>query len=118
MDAFEDLEVWKRSNTLAADIYNSLKTSKEYSLKDQIIRSAISIPSNIAEGFERNSPKQFAHFLKIAKGSCGELRSQLYICASIGTISDESRLKFQSEAKEISMMLSGLIKHCQKSIIK
>lgn len=114
MDTFEDLEVWKRSTNLSVDIYISLKSCKEYNLKDQITRAAVSISSNIAEGFERNSNKQFAHFLQIAKGSCGELRSQLYICAEIGIISFENKNKMTQEAIEISRMLQGLINHCRR----
>jgi four helix bundle protein len=113
MDAFEDLEVWKRSNRLAVDIYRVLESSREYGLKDQVVRAVISISSNIAEGFERNSNKQFAHFLTIAKGSCGELRSQLYIRAEIGMIEKTIILKFHQEAVEISRMLQALIKRCR-----
>ena len=80
MEAFEDLDVWKKSSALAINLYKTLRGCKDYSLKDQLVRSAFSISSNIAEGFERNSNKQFAQYLQIAKGSCGELRSQLYIC--------------------------------------
>ena len=78
MDALEKLEVWKRGCRLAVDLYNALEQCRDYGLKDQITRSAISVPSNIAEGFERDSSREFSRFLKIAKGSCGELRTQLY----------------------------------------
>ena len=116
MEAFEDLEIWKRSSALAVKIYNSLKGCKEYSLRDQIIRSAISISSNIAEGFERNSNKQFAQYLQFAKGSCGELRSQLYICAKTGLLDQDQAKTFRQEVIEISKMIHGLIKHCRQNI--
>ena len=82
--AFEDLEVWKRSAKLSADIYEMLQELKDYGYKDQITRSGLSIPSNITEGIERNSDKETLNFLSYAKGSCGELRTQVYIGMKIG----------------------------------
>ena len=69
---FEDLEVWKEGMHLAARIYRELKDCRDYGLRDQMQRAAVSIPSNIAEGYERNTNKDFIHFLYIAKGSCSE----------------------------------------------
>ncbi|MBI2993401.1 MAG: four helix bundle protein [Gammaproteobacteria bacterium] len=114
MDAFEDLEVWKRSSALAVEVYRALKGCRERHLREQITRSAISVPSNIAEGFERNSNKQFAQFLLIAKGSCGELRTQLHLCQKMGLLSDQTAFKLGNEAVEISRMLQGLINHCRR----
>lgn len=116
MDAFENLEVWKRSTRLAVEIHHSLKECREFGLKDQVIRSALSISSNIAEGFERNSNKQFVQYLKIAKGSCGELRSQLYVCREIGLIEERKAELFQREAIEISRMIYGLIRYCHRNV--
>ena len=79
MMKFEDLEVWKRAARLSADIYRQLLNLKDYGFKDQITRSGLSVPSNIAEGFERESQKENIAFLSYAKGSCGELRCQTYI---------------------------------------
>jgi len=76
---FEQLEVWKRSSRLACEVYKLMATCKDYGFKDQITRSALSIPSNIAEGLERETPKDEARFLYYAKGSAGELVTQLYI---------------------------------------
>jgi len=117
MEAFEELKVWQRSSKLAADIYRLMKHCKDYSLRDQMLRSSISISSNIAEGFERNSKKQFAHFLQIAKGSCGELRSQLYICSDIDLFATEDIQPLLQETKEISRMIQGLIIHCKKETV-
>lgn len=116
MEAFEDLAIWKRSSALAVKIYHSLKGCKDYSLRDQIIRSAISISSNVAEGFERNSNKQFVQYLQYAKGSCGELRSQLYICSETGLLNHDQAESFRKEVIEISKMIQGLIKHCRHNI--
>jgi four helix bundle protein len=86
MEAFEKLEVWKRGCRLSVEIYKLLRESKEYGFKDQLFRSALSVPSNIAEGYERGSRKEYIRFLNIAKGSCGELRTQLYIGIEAGII--------------------------------
>ena len=81
--SFEELEVWKRGCKLAVDVYLALKDSREFGLRDQMNRAAVSIPSNIAEGAERDSVKEFIHFLHIAKGSAAELRTQIYIAEKI-----------------------------------
>ena len=78
MPGFEDLEVWKRSARVSADIYKTLANLKDFGFKDQITRSGLSIPSNIAEGSERETDKERANFLNYAKGSAGELRTQIY----------------------------------------
>ena len=75
---FENLEVWKRAARLSANIYKELARLKDYSFRDQITRSGLSVPSNIAEGFERGSQKECIVFLSYAKGSSGELRTQIY----------------------------------------
>ena len=109
--SFEDLKVWKRSCRLAVEIYRLLKDCKEYALKDQMSRSAISIASHIAEGAERGSKPEFIRFLNIAKGSAAELRTQLYIAVKSETIfPEEQALQIISQFREISNMLQGLIK--------
>ena len=110
MMRFEDLEVWKKAARLSADIYRELKNLKDYGFKDQITRSGLSVPSNIAEGFERESQKENLNFLSYAKGSCGELRCQIYIGMDIEYIPQDAGKRWLGEAKEISSMLSGLIK--------
>jgi four helix bundle protein len=84
--SFEDLEVWQRGCRLTVDIFKAFRICKEFTFKDQIQRAALSIPSNVAEGAERGSNKDFAHFLNIAKGSCGELRTQLYIARKLDSL--------------------------------
>jgi len=107
--AFEDLDVWKRSAGLSADIYSELKQLKDFGFKDQITRSGLSIPSNIAEGIERRSGKEKVNFLSYAKGSCGELRTQIYIGMKIGYLSKDKGNQWITETKEISAMLIGLM---------
>ena len=113
--AFEDLEVWKKSARLSGNIYKSLASLKDYGFKDQITRSGLSIPSNIAEGMERSSGKETVNFLSYAKGSCAELRTQVYIGIDIGYIPKETGMAWVSETKEISAMLVGLIKSIQSA---
>jgi len=110
MDAFEKLDVWKRSCRLSVDVYGALRRCRDYGIRDQITRSALSVPSNIAEGYERDSGKEYMRFLRIAKGSCGELRTQLYIAREIGILEAAQARDFVAEAMEISKMLRGLIK--------
>ena len=114
VSTFEDLEVWKRSCQLAVDVCVALHDSRDYALKDQMQRSAISVPSNIAEGAERDSDGDFIRFLRISKGSCGELRTQLYISERVrqklGQVPLEGSRPMIQETKEISAMLQGLIR--------
>ena len=107
---FENLAVWKRSARLSAEIYKELGNIKNFSFRDQVTRSALSISSNIAEGFERVSKKECLQFLSYARGSCGELRSQIYIGVEIKFIDKDVGKKWIDEAIEISSMISGLIR--------
>ncbi|MGC6456719.1 MAG: four helix bundle protein [Coraliomargaritaceae bacterium] len=84
---FQDLELWQRSKALVVDVCKYFDSSRNFGLRDQIMRSAISVPSNIAEGAERNSSKKFSLFIVYAKGSLAELRTQLMIAAELGEIS-------------------------------
>jgi four helix bundle protein len=111
---FEDLTVWKRSARLSAELYKELRELRDYGFKDQITRSGLSVPSNIAEGIERHSVKECLQFLSYAKGSCGELRTQVYIGMDIGYISSETGKKWIIDTQEISAMLTGLIKTKRK----
>ena len=109
MARFEDLEVWKRSARMSAELYKIFAELRDYGFKDQITRAGLSIPSNIAEGYERASNKEITNFLNYAKGSAGELRTQLYIAIEINYIERETGRKWIQEAEEISKMLHGLI---------
>jgi len=110
---FEKLDVWRKSARLSAELYKAFADSRDFGFKDQITRSGLSVPSNIAEGMERSSEKDKARFLWIAKGSCAELRTQLYIAIEIGYLPTEVGKQFLSDTMEISRMLTGLIKHME-----
>lgn len=107
---FENLEVWKRAARLSANIYKGLTKLKDFGFRDQITCSGLSVPSNIAEGFERESQKECVVFLSYAKGSLGELRTQIYIGMDIGYIDQVTGNEWIKEAKELGSMLGGLIK--------
>jgi four helix bundle protein len=113
---FEDLEVWKRSARLSADIYRVLADCRDFGFRDQITRSGLSIPSNIAEGIERVSAKDCIKFLLYAKGSCGELRTQVYIGMEIDYISRDLGKQWIQETEAISALLGGLIRSKRKTI--
>src|SRR5256884_8787991 len=106
--SFEDLEVWQGGCRLSVGVYNAFDRCRRFSLKDQIERAGLSILSNIAEGAERGSTKDFAHFLNYSKGSCGELRTQLYIARKLKAVAKGEFEKLVAETKEISAMLQGL----------
>jgi four helix bundle protein len=108
--SFEDLEVWQRGCRLSVDIFRAFEECRKYSLRDQIERAGLSIPSNIAEGAERGSVKDFAHFLNFSKGSCAELRTQLYIARKLALLGKSEFEKLVAKTKEISAMLQGLRK--------
>ena len=95
IEKFEDLNVWREGMELTVEIYKLLKDCQDFSLRDQMQRSAVSIPSNIAEGYERNSNKDFIRFLYIAKLSSGELRTQLYISQKIGLIPNLIKTRYE-----------------------
>ena len=110
IEKFEDLEVWKESMRLATKVYECLKGITDFGLRDQMQRSAVSIPSNIAEGYERNSNKEFIQFLYIAKASCGELRTQIYLAKQTKTIDNDTCDELLDLSKKISAMLFKFIK--------
>ena len=118
---FEDLEIWQKARELSLLIYQISSLSgfvKDYGLKDQIRRSSVSILSNISEGFERGGNKEFKQFLSYAKGSCGELRAQLYVALDQQYISNDDFKCITDKALNLSRMISGFIKYLQKSNFK
>ena len=106
--SFEDLEVWKKSCTLSVRLYELLKTCRDYGLKDQMLRAAVSIASNLAEGSERKSLPDFKRFINIALGSAAELRTQVYIAKEVKLINNKDANDLAEELKIISKMLQAL----------
>lgn len=117
MHNFEELEVWKRSSRLAVDVYKLIDDIRLYSLRDQMARSCLSIPCNIAEGADRDSDREFRRFLAISKGSAGELRTQLYIGLKAGIFSEEVAKTLIDEVREISSMIEGIRKRLRPKMI-
>lgn len=107
--SFEDLLVWQRGKALAVEVYRAFKDCRDFGLKDQLQRSAVSVPSNIAEGYER-TPKDFARFLSISIGSCSELRTQLYIAEELQIIPTEKAANLIDETKQLNRMMRALAK--------
>ncbi len=116
--SFEELEVWRRACRIAVEVYEVLKDCKDYGMKDQMTRAAVSIASNIAEGAERNSIPDFIRFIHIAKGSAAELRTQLYIAYKADIIKKEPQDSLTSELKELSAMLQSLAKSLKPNNLK
>lgn len=112
---YQQLEVWKRSVDLSVDLYKQFKICKDYGFRDQITRSGLSIPSNIAEGLERSSQKEKIRFLNIAKGSAGELMTQLIIAQKIDYLPTDQSNHFQAKCQEIAAMLAGLSKYLSRN---
>lgn len=110
IERFEDITSWQKSRDLTLLIYKHHKNCPDRSFKNQIERAAVSIMNNIAEGFERQSNKEFKQFLYIAKGSCGEVRSMLNLSSELGYISKTYYQNCYDLSEEISKLLSGFIK--------
>ncbi len=117
VNKFEELAVWQKSIEFCDDIFfilNNTQLKTDYALKDQMNRSSISIPSNIAEGFERNSKKQFVYFLVIAKASAGEIRTQLHLTKRRNYISESEFEKLLNKINQIGGMLGKLINYLKQ----
>lgn len=107
---YEDLRVWQMAKNLTIKVFLSLKECREYPLKDQMTRAAISIPSNIAEGHERRSSKEFVKFLSYSKGSASELKTQIQIAKETKIIKEKVADEIIGEIDSINSMLAALIK--------
>ena len=107
---FEDLVIWKEAQELCTAIYIAFKENRDRGFKDQIQRAAVSIMNNIAEGTESGSDAKFINFLNIAKGSCSEVKSMLYLCEDLSFCTHDERLVLQSKLKQISTGIVRMIK--------
>lgn len=105
---FEKLDVWKRAARLSAEIYKQMASLRDFGFRDQITRSGLSVPSNIAEGMTRETSKDKRHFITIARSSLAELRTQIYIGIDIGYLPKEKGRDWIKETEELSAMLTGL----------
>jgi four helix bundle protein len=113
-EKFEDMKVWQDSRELTNAIYaltTSGKFSRDFGLRDQIQRAAVSVMSNIAEGYERANRKEFIVFLLYAKGSVGEVRSQLYVASDLSYITIEQFNKATAQALEVALQLGSFVKY-------
>ena len=111
VERFEDLIAWQKARALAARIHgvvNAGTFGRDFSFRNQLWSAALSVPSNIAEGFERFGPGEFAHFLSIAKASCAEVRSDLYVAHDVGHIDEATMKSLLVQANECSRIIGKL----------
>lgn len=116
IEKFEDLIAWQKSKDLVFFCYKGFRDCKDFSFRDQIQRAAVSVMNNIAEGFERLGNKEFKKFLYISKGSCGEVRSMLYLALELHYIDRKAFDILYEKSEETSRILSGLIKKIEAKI--
>jgi four helix bundle protein len=120
-ERFEDISAWQKARELTKRIYaetNSKNFSRDFGLRDQIRRAAVSIMANIAEGFERGGDKEFFQFVSLAKGSSGEVRSHLYVALDAGYLNNETFHNLTYTTEQINRMLAGLMKYLRDSDLK
>lgn len=110
IERFEDIIAWQKAKQLTIAIYSHFKGCKDYSFRDQIRRVSVSIMNNIAEGYERNTNKEFKHFLYISKGFCGEVRSMLHLARELNYLDQKTFTQLRDDSTEIAKILSGFIK--------
>jgi four helix bundle protein len=118
LERFEDIDAWKKARELTRSIYQITMTgefARDFGLRDQIRRAAVSVLSNIAEGFERDGNKEFLQFLSLAKGSCGEVRAQLYVALDQAYITDTEFRELIEKTLEVSRLIAGLMKYLSTS---
>ncbi|MFC2108312.1 four helix bundle protein [Candidatus Bipolaricaulota bacterium] len=118
IERFEDINAWRKARSLVKEIYQITgegKFAKDFSLRDQIRRAAVSVISNIAEGFSRQTDKEFIQFLFIAKGSVSEVQSQLYIAMDLCYVSQEQFDNLYKQADEVGRLTFGFIRYLKKA---
>jgi four helix bundle protein len=118
IEKFEDIQAWKLAREVTRQIYeisSNEKFSRDFALVNQIRRASISILSNIAEGFERSGNKEFLQFLAIAKGSCGEVRAQLYVAFDQKYIDETKFQEIMDKLLETNRLIAGFMKYLQQT---
>jgi four helix bundle protein len=121
IERFEDIDAWRKARELTKNIYETTGRggfSKDFGLRDQIRRASVSVMSNIAEGFERGGNKEFRQFLSMAKGSAGEVRSQLYVALDVGYLDEEDFKDLYQLADEAGRLIGGFMRYIEKSGLK
>ncbi|MGQ0667876.1 MAG: four helix bundle protein [Nitrospiraceae bacterium] len=114
IERFEDIKAWQTARDLVSAVYRVSgkgKFEKDFGLRDQIRRASVSVMSNVAEGFERCSDKEFHRFLYIAKGSAGEVRSHLFVALDLGYVTTDEFHDLRARAEEVAKALSGFISY-------
>ncbi len=114
---FEDIQAWQKARELVREIYKVCaegRLSKDFGLRDQLCRAAVSSMSNVAEGFAKKSDRDFAHFLDIAKGSITEVQSLLYVALDVGYIEESEFEKLRKRTEETASLISGLTSYLRK----
>jgi four helix bundle protein len=118
---FEDILAWQKARELTREVYARSKTgafAKDFGLKDQIQRASVSIMGNVAEGFDRGGDKEFIQFLSVSKGSCGEVRSHLYVALDQQYISPTQFNQLYNSADEVSRLLAGFMGYLKQSDLR
>jgi four helix bundle protein len=114
-ERFEDLQIWQKARVQVRAVYDAFKESNaghsDLAFRTQMQRASISVMNNIAEGFERKTPKDFAHFLDQAKGSCGEVRSMLYVAEDLNYLRSEQAISLRAAAENLSRGIAAFTNH-------
>jgi four helix bundle protein len=118
IERFEDIKAWQEARVLVKMIYDAMKSNKDftgdYRFREQIHSAAVSVMSNIAEGFSRRSTKEFGQFLFVAKGSVAEVQSQLYVALDQGYIKKDKFDELYAKSDEVARLISGFIRYLLK----
>lgn len=115
MHNFERLTIWQDAQDLAVDIYKAFADNRDFGLRDQIQRAAVSISNNIAEGSEYDSDNAFIRYLNIAKGSCSEVRSMLYLCHRINYLDSTTAENYIEKSKKLSSKITNFITQLEQN---
>ena len=121
IEKFEDIIAWQKARSLTRSIYTVTRRgefARDFGLSKQIQRAAISIMSNIAEGFERHGAKEFHQFLSVSKSSCAEVRSHLYVALDLQYVSSDVFAKLMSQAQEVARVVGGLRSSIHRNLAK
>jgi len=114
-ERFEDLRIWQEARVQVSAVYRAITHGSpghsDIGFRSQLQRAAVSVMNNIAEGFERKTPKDFAHFLDLSKGSCGEVRSMLYVAEDLNYVSPEQAALLRGEAEKLSRGIAAFTNH-------